>query len=63
MADLLEKLRARARGGGARIALPEAEDPRVLLAARRALDSDLCRPILVGARAAIETAARDGDVD
>jgi phosphate acetyltransferase len=44
----LERLRERARGGGARIVLAEPGDPRVREAAARAAAADLCRPLLLG---------------
>ena len=47
-----ERLRERARGGGAAIALAEPGDPRVLAAALRARAEGLCRPLLVGDDAA-----------
>jgi len=52
-ADPLARLRQRARGGGAVIALAEGEDPRVREAAARAAREGLCRPLLVGTAAAL----------
>jgi len=58
----LERLRRRARGGGAVIALAEPTDPRVLEAALRARAEGLCKPLLVGDPVAIAAAAgRDLD--
>ena len=57
MSQLLETLRRRASALEATIALPEAEDPRVLTAAVEAASSGLCRPLLVGSRSAILDAA------
>lgn len=48
MSELLQDLRRRAGKTNARIALPEAEDPRILAAAAEAIRQGLCRPILVG---------------
>ena len=56
MTPLLNELRQRSRGSGARIVLPESGDPRILRAAVLAIEQDLCRPILVGGRAAVEEA-------
>ena len=55
----LERLRARAQGQAspATIVLAEGEDPRVVAAAERATALGLCRASLVGARAAVESAA------
>jgi phosphate acetyltransferase len=47
--SVLEDCRAKIRGRGRRLALPEATDERVLRAARRLRDDDLARPILIGA--------------
>jgi phosphate acetyltransferase len=44
----LLRLRERARRRQARIVLPEADDPRIREAARRAADAGLCRPVLLG---------------
>ncbi len=48
MNRLLQRLRERSLGIGARIALPEAQDERILAAAAEASSAGLCRPILVG---------------
>ena len=56
MASLLERLRQRARGSECVVALGEAADPRVLEAAVRAQRQGICRPLLVGDRAALEVA-------
>jgi phosphate acetyltransferase len=48
--DPIIRLRERLNGRRSRIALPEAGDPRVLLAAARAQAEGVCRPVLVGAR-------------
>jgi phosphate acetyltransferase len=56
----LERLRARARGGGARILLPEPQDPRIREAARRAAAEGICRPVLLGPRAELAGAGGAG---
>ncbi len=48
MSDLLQDLHRRARQTAARIALPEAEDARILHAAARAVQEQTCNPLLVG---------------
>jgi phosphate acetyltransferase len=55
--SLLERWRARLSGRRARIALPEAEDPRVLAAAAMARAEGWCEPLLVGDAGAIHRAA------
>lgn len=57
MTTALERLRGRARGSSAVVALPEAEDPRILEAALRAAAEGLCLPLLVGDPEAIRRAA------
>ena len=59
MSAAIERARERACGRGARIALAEPQDPRVLAAAVRARDEGLCRPLLVGDAAAIAAAAAE----
>jgi phosphate acetyltransferase len=59
---VLERLRDRAHGGGAVVALPELGDPRVLAAACRAAAEGLCRPLLVGDPAAASRAAAEAGV-
>lgn len=64
MSGPLERLRERARAAGpemATIVLAEGEDARVVAAAERAAAAGFCRPLLVGAPAAIaRTAAAAG---
>jgi phosphate acetyltransferase len=57
--DPLERLRSRAQAEAspAVVILAEGEDPRVVAAAERATALGLCRAVLVGARAAVESAA------
>lgn len=47
MADQLDKISARASRLAPRIVLPEAEDERIVQAARRAAATGLCQPVLV----------------
>ena len=59
--DLVERLIERAKARQRTVALPEGDDPRVLQASRRLHDEGIARPILIGARAALdETAASAG---
>lgn len=53
----------RARADPQRIVLCEAEDPRVLLAAQRAMAEGVAHPILVGDRHRIAASADDASVD
>jgi phosphate acetyltransferase len=55
--SVLEDCRAKIRGQGRRLALPEATDERILRAARRLRDDNLTRPILIGAPDAVAAAA------
>jgi phosphate acetyltransferase len=55
--SVLEDCRAKIRGLGRRLALPEATDERILRAARALRDEDLARPILLGAADALARAA------
>jgi phosphate acetyltransferase len=61
--DPFAALVARAKERPLRIALPEAEDPRTLAAAERLAREKIARPILVGSRDAIATAARRAAID
>lgn len=61
MATLIEKLIEDAKGAPKRVALPECEAEKTLLAARRVLDEGIGTPVLVSPRSVIEeTAARAG---
>ncbi len=60
--DIMSAIWDRARTYGARIALPETGDGRILKAARRARDEGIAKPVLVGERAAVEAAAREAGV-
>ena len=55
--DVIEHLIERARSRPRTVVLPEGEDPRILLAARRLHDGGIARPMLIGERAALEAAA------
>lgn len=57
MVSLKERVVALAKRRRARLLLPEAEDARVLGAAREMQDAGMCQVQLVGARTAIESAA------
>ena len=60
---ILERFRRRAKALETTIALPEATDPRVLTAACRAADLEICRPMLVGKRQEILDAADQQKID
>ena len=60
--DLIEQLIERAKSRRRSVVLPEGEDPRIALAARRLHDDGIARPILVGERAALEAAATSAGV-
>lgn len=57
MPALVDHLRVRARTPPARVALPDATDPRVLHAAREVLRLGLAQPVLVGDPTDVEVAA------
>ena len=59
--DIVERLIAQAKQRRRTVVLPEGDDPRILQAARRLNDEGIARPILIGARAALDdSAARAG---
>ncbi len=59
--DIVEHLIAQAKQHRRTVALPEGDDPRILRAARSLHDEGIARPLLIGARAALEeTAAAAG---
>ena len=60
--DIVEQLIERAKERRRAVVLPEGDDPRILLAARRLHDEGIARPILIGQRAALEEAASSADV-
>jgi phosphate acetyltransferase len=53
----------KARACGARIALPESEDERILKAARLARDEGIAVPVLVGEKEAVRAAAQAAGVE
>ena len=55
--DIVERLIAQAKQRRRAVVLPEGDDPRILLAARRLHDEGIARPVLIGARGALEEAA------
>lgn len=61
--DLVRRFVERARERRLRVVLPEGEDRRILQAARRLADEGIAKPILLGARAAVERAAAEAAVD
>ena len=60
--DIIEQLIERAKSRPRSVVLPEGEDARIALAARRLRDEGIARPILVGERAALEAAAASAGV-
>ena len=60
--DLLEKLKLRARARPQRIVLPEGEDPRIIAAAARIVREGFAKPILLGRKSAIESAAASAGI-
>ena len=55
--DFVEQLVAQAKECRRSVVLPEGDDPRIIRAARRLHDEGIARPVLIGARAALEDAA------
>ena len=60
--DIIEQLIERAKSRPRSVVLPEGEDARIALAARRLHDEGIARPILIGERAALEAAAESAGV-
>ncbi len=60
--DIVERLIAQAKQHRRTVALPEGDDPRIIEAARRLHDEGIARPVLIGARAALEEDAAAADV-
>ncbi|MDE2991020.1 MAG: phosphotransacetylase [Chloroflexota bacterium] len=60
--DIVQQLIERAKQRHRTVVLPEGDDPRILQAARRLHDEGIARPILIGARAALEEAAESAGV-
>jgi phosphate acetyltransferase len=61
--NFIEQIRTRARARSKRIVFPEAEEPRVLLAAVQLAAQKLLTPVLLGNPAAIQKVAQHLDVD
>ncbi|MGP6139396.1 phosphate acetyltransferase [Jeotgalibaca sp. A127] len=57
--DMFQSLEAKIKGKKIKIVFPEATDSRILGAVVRLKAEDLVEPILVGNKAAVETAAKD----
>src|SRR5262245_34795615 len=62
-ASFLQSIRDRVRGRGARVVLPEGDEPRALRAAAALRDGALVRPILLGAAGAIRARAGEAGVE
>ena len=60
--DIVARLVAQAKQHRRTVVLPEGDDPRILQAARRLHDDGIARPVLIGARAALEDAAGSAGV-
>ena len=60
--DIVERLVAQAKQRRRTVVLPEGDDPRILQAARRLHDEGIARPVLIGARTALEEAAESAGV-
>ncbi len=61
--DILGRFVEEARRRSQTVVLPEGEDARVLVAARRLLDERIARPVLLGERSRIEALASEEGVD
>jgi malate dehydrogenase (oxaloacetate-decarboxylating)(NADP+) len=59
---VMRGLMNRAAANPQRVAMTDADDPRVIRAARILVDDGIANPVLVGERKLIETAARDAEV-
>jgi len=60
--DIVARLIAQAKQRRRTVVLPEGDDPRILQAARRLHDEGIARPVLIGARTALEEAAAEAGV-
>ena len=60
--DIIEQLIERAKSRPRSVVLPEGDDARVALAARRLRDEGIARPILIGERTTLEAAAASAGV-
>ena len=61
--DMMDTIYEKARGDRQRVAFPEAEEEKILLAAREAQDKGLCHAVLVGNKTDIEGRAGEYGVD
>jgi phosphate acetyltransferase len=61
--DLVRRCIERARSRNGRIVLPEGEDTRIQLAARRLFDEGIATPVVLGSPAALAGAAREAGID
>jgi phosphate acetyltransferase len=61
--NMMDTIYAKARGDRQRVAFPETEEEKILLAAREAQDKGLCRAVFVGNKADIEDHAGQYGVD
>ncbi|MDE0392240.1 MAG: phosphotransacetylase [Rhodospirillales bacterium] len=59
---IVDRLIAQAKQSRHTVVLPEGDDPRILRAAQRLHDEGIARPVLIGARAALEDAAASAGV-
>jgi phosphate acetyltransferase len=53
--DVLATAKSKVKGGGLKVVLPEGEDERILRAARRLVDEEIARPIVLGEPQAVRT--------
>jgi phosphate acetyltransferase len=60
--DLIERFMAAVKGGGCTVVLPEGSDCRVIQAARRLVDDQIARPIVLGTAEEIDQAAKQAGV-
>jgi phosphate acetyltransferase len=59
--DIVEACKAKVRGQGRVVVLPESEDERIVAAARRLRDEKIARPVLLGVRAELAAMADGPD--
>ena len=62
MPDVMQRIRDRVAGLGERVVLPEADDERMIRAARLVADANIAAPVLVGNPDTIAGVARDAGV-
>jgi len=61
--DIISGFKARVRGRGLSVAVPEGKDERIIAAARRLKDEGLAEPIVLGKEQEIEAAMQKAGVD